>query len=199
MNEVTVNFIEDLKNKCKKHGMTLSLVSKSKVKCGEFYLSGYFDPETMELAVATKRKISEWLPVIVHESCHLDQMIAGCDAWTKCGDAGEVIDDWLNGKDFTESRVKRAFKLTVDMELDCEKRTVDKIKEFGLPISTDSYIQSANLYMHFHNWCKINRKWVPKHKKLIQKPLTDIMPTKFQRSYKTTSQDILDAITNHLS
>ena len=71
MNEVTANFIKDLRNKCKKHGVKLSLVPKSKVKCGEFYLSGYFDPETMELSVAMKRDVSEWLfllPVPLYES-----------------------------------------------------------------------------------------------------------------------------------
>jgi hypothetical protein len=50
------------------------------------------------------------------------------------------------------------------MELDCEKRSVAKIKQFKLPINIKEYIQKANAYIFFYRALSKTRKWTTKDK-----------------------------------
>ena len=110
----------------------------------------------------------------------------------------EVIDEWLNGKRITKARLTKAVENSKKLELDCEIRTVAKMKKHKLPIDTKEYIQMANTYVYFYNWVLENRRWVPEGKTLYIKDIYKLAPTEFQKSYKKTPEDLNEAFNKYL-
>lgn len=157
--------ISDVKEKCKKLGVKLTLSPEKTILMSEnVYVGGYFSDEedAVELACAMGQPdFEKTILLFTHESCHLDQWSESDQEdsiWAK-GDTMGIIDGWLNGEELDESELNESFKQSMDLELDCEKRTVEKIKKYDLPINTEHYIQKANAYILFYNYVKKHRKW----------------------------------------
>ena len=98
-------------------------------------VAGYFDHFEKVLKSAKRNK--RYLPILIHEFCHLQQMKENCKAWSNCfvngTDMDTLIDLWLEGKiELNEKQLREYIQRLIDVELDCEKRTVDMIKEFNL-------------------------------------------------------------------
>jgi hypothetical protein len=92
-----------------------------------------------ELRIATKRPVSTWMDVFVHETCHLDQQLQR-PSWHKHKEeALGKVDDWLSGKrvDHIESYMRQV----VELEWDCERPSVRTIARNKLP-SLQIHIQS---------------------------------------------------------
>jgi len=159
------SFILSLKRKANKLGVTLQLDNKKHIEITDnIKVCGFFMERIGRipgiLATATGLSIAEWLPILVHESCHMDQWQEKISLWKECGKLPEeIIDNWIEGKNYTKKTVEHAIKITRNLELDCEQRAVKKIKRFNLPINIDEYIQRANVYLFFHNWVLLKRKW----------------------------------------
>ena len=58
-----------------------------------------------------------------------------------------------------ESDYENIKKYSLDLELDNEKRSVQLIKDFNLPINIEKYTRCANAYVLFYNWMLTSRKW----------------------------------------
>jgi formyltetrahydrofolate synthetase len=81
----------------------------------------------------------------------MDQFIEQVSSWTENLDLKET-DKWLEGDNNVDmERVSNEIKTGIQVELDCEKRTVEKIKKWGLEfvVSVNEYIQKANAYTYF--------------------------------------------------
>lgn len=157
--------ISDVKEKCEKLGVKLTLSPEKTILMSEnVYVGGYFSDEedVVELACAMGQPdFEKTILLFVHESCHLDQWSESDQEdsiWAK-GDTMGIIDGWLNGEELSEKELNESFKQSIDLELDCEKRSVEKIKKYNLPINTEHYIQKANAYILFYNYVKKHRKW----------------------------------------
>lgn len=156
-------FIKELKLKCKESGIRLYLskgkyvkVTKS-IRAGGYFMDDSFG-QTPTLACAIGMPISKWLPLLVHESCHLDQWVEGDKLWTN-SNIISVVDEWLDGKEIHPATLRKAFKASKAVELDCEKRSLKKIKAYNLPLDSKTYIQKANAYVLFYNYVLKYRKW----------------------------------------
>ena len=100
-------------------------------------------------------------------------------------DASSFLDEWLEfEKEFPKRTIRRAVQLTVDCELDNEKRSVRMLRKFKLPCDEKRYIQSANSYLFFHQVMFENRTWY--NKKMFDPAVLDHMPDYFlpEASYK---------------
>ena len=200
-NKNVSKLISDTVHLCSEHGVAFKLIQKSKVPLGNnLFCNGYFwaDTNKLEFVVATKKPIKDWIQIFVHESCHLDQYIKDKTKFIN-DDGTSDIDKWLLGENIiTKPKVKRLIKIVQRLELDCEKRSVAKIKKYKLPINIDEYIQKSNLYVHFHNWMYLRRSWIPKGKTLYVKELYSMMNKTFDKSYAQTPKKIIEALDNHL-
>lgn len=157
-------FIYGLKRKAKSLGIELILNSEEKFVFidGDFQASGYFDGQKNKgvLGVGTNRPINNWLPVLVHESCHMDQWEQNIDLWKNSNDMPyNIFEDWLIGKRCNKEKAHKCINALRDLEIDCEKRAVKKILKYKLPICIKEYIQKANCYIFFYNRMKKTRKW----------------------------------------
>ena len=151
--------IGDTANKCLAQGFSFKLEAKKSVQAGDgIECSGYFDEK--DLVVASSKK--DWKDVLVHESCHLDQFVENSKYWDN-GECGIIVmDKWLMKKaNYNKKRLEKAIQDTILLELDCEKRTVRKMKKYGIKFNKTRYIQKANAYLLSYWASYRDRKWYP--------------------------------------
>jgi hypothetical protein len=128
-----------------------------------FDCAGYFDDNPLEFAVACGKSYRTWLPTFVHESCHLDQWAEDRNAWDRSVNdliPLTVFDDWLQHKIELDEDTKRSVASAIlKIELDCERRSVAKICQHGLPIKLDTYIRKSNAYVWSYLLMQETRNW----------------------------------------
>lgn len=161
-------FVFDVIERAKEHKVKI-ILDPNKVDFGEGEVSGLFDSDNLELTVNTNKPILEWLPIFVHESCHMDQHIESAKPWldldVKGHDATNLLDMWLGHIiDLNAGQLETIVNKVLEMELDCEKRSVEKIKQYKLPLDIKEYVRKANAYMYFYRALMKTRKWTCKEK-----------------------------------
>ncbi len=158
MNSNIKKLIADIADKCVRHNISLRLENTNLLDTDDLACSGYFDEKV--LAVATKKpKINDWLDVLIHESCHLDQWSEKAKVWIPDDIGLTIVEKWIKGKNINKKKVFEAFKNTILLELDCEKRTVKKAKKYKINLNFDEYIQKANSYLFAYVYTLENKKW----------------------------------------
>jgi len=175
-------FIAFVKAECRKEGVKCDLRNTSYVKISNsIKASGYFDENVPTLVCSMGRKDS--IEILVHEYCHLTQWRERIPLWVEAEISMNLIDEWLSGKEVRN--IKKHIEISRDLELDNEKRAVNTIKEFNLPINLENYIRKANSYVHFYNYMLISRRWAtPTKSPYTNKRLLESMSTKFNMNYK---------------
>lgn len=181
----TQTFLQELKGLCKEMDVKLILEDKPKIKYAKnMYVSGYFQQNPAEIVVATKKNEEAWLSILVHESCHMDQWIENSGLWklhNSQEDISQILDDHVSGKNkSTTKKFKASLNKSLRLELDCEKRSIEKIKKYNLPIDIKTYIKKANAYIFLYSVMATTNKWCDKAPYKI-KEIFDIMPDKFLR------------------
>jgi len=175
----TKMFLAYVVNTCIKHHITLNLdYSDDSDYCG-----GRFDGDSIQININISE--SDWLSVLVHEFSHLQQQIDNAKVWKGlnikyCGVKRNVIsiyNDWINSKRISKKIAKKCCKKIVQMELDCEKRSIKLIKKWHLSVNIPNYIKDANMVLYSYlcslKYCVIGN---PSNK------ITQSMPKKFLKN-----------------
>ena len=170
--------------------------------------NGFFDAECREFACAVGKPWQFWLRTFIHESCHFDQWKERCDAWQASDrflpSEEDLVWDWLdfkvdvpyqdhyNGKTmrFVDwSKIVEVAKVTKELERDCEERTIKKILEYGIPISTEDYARGAWAYVLFYEYILECRQWYVIGKEPYNnEDLKALMPTKMDANPVLTDE-----------
>jgi hypothetical protein len=129
-------FISDTVVSCVKQEIDFKLYHKRTHQgCGGCFQEGF------QLYACTKRP--DWLDILVHETCHLDQALEEDSLWFKIGD----VNPW---EPQNPKLWRKAWKGTCDLEIDCDKRAVQKIRKYRLHDHLENgianYIRRANCY-----------------------------------------------------
>lgn len=159
MTDSTATFMKDLRRTARDNDVELFFGQGKRVRCPGFgFTNGYFDTEPFRLATARGKPVHDWLPILVHESCHMDQWFEQSPYWTKETDAAAIkLELFLEGR--IPKNIEDAFTAVLMLEADCERRSVEKIIKYDLPIDPIIYAQGANSYLFFHAWMYTYRKW----------------------------------------
>ncbi len=162
------NFLFYLSPYASGHGVELDLAyHREFVVCPatDIEMNGYFiSGRRPKLCVAMKKPVSDWLHVLVHESCHMDQWLEGSPLWRDlmvapwgksalelfCGAFRGGKNDTNESIPLSEEDIEDLFGRIVAAERDCEERAVEKIKAYDLPIDPSEYIRRANAYLWYH-------------------------------------------------
>jgi len=179
-----MKIVTDTKKLAAKHDVKIILKKTKGIKAkGELLKSnGYFCSDPKVLAVAVGKPEEEWLPIFVHESCHLDQYIEDYYTWEKLSVGYSMFFEWIEGNiELDDKTLVKCFQDIIDCELDCEKRTIKKIKKYGLNINITNYIKMANTYLYSYSYIMECRKW--KNGIYMHDELISLSPSKFQSSY----------------
>jgi len=157
--------------------------------------NGYFDddPELI-FACGIGKPIEQWMPIYVHEYGHFTQWRDKIPEWAGVTIDGlhydDFIEKWLEqGKNFPQYKVNRFIDASIVIEADCERRAIELIKKYNLPIDPLVYAQTANSYVHFYNYIKCNRVWYTPGKepykiKEVYSQFNTTMDSEFQISYE---------------
>jgi hypothetical protein len=174
-------FVAGVKLECKRLGVRFVQGKGKTVWCGGSRVSGYFDETSKVLAFAGKRK--DWIEILSHESCHMDQWSEQAKVWTSLGDASYAFDQWLEGTDLPK-RVSRKHAMAVlRMELDCEQRAVRKLIASGVKFDRKRYVQKANAYLFLYHWLLETRRWPNKKSPYSDPVIVNRCSSRFHRNY----------------
>lgn len=185
MNKADREFIGYAVAESSKKSVSVLFLPKKSVKVDGIKCSGYFDEDGRRILVATKKAQKDYFPVFIHEFCHFQQW-AEKDPLFMIPTNNEELDndiwEWLNGDDIPMSRVKKSVLAYQKLELDCEKRAVEHIRNFGLSVNVEQYIKMANVYVLFYSMILKTRKWYvkPPYK---SGELLQLIPEKFVTSF----------------
>lgn len=147
-----------------------------KSKCsGLFYLDSNDNP-IIKVAKGSLLE-EEWFGILIHEYCHYLQWRDDVKAWSKFSNYDITYSQIISKPE----KYKQELIALLELEIDCEKRTTNIIKNNKL-FDHKKYAKSANsiLYKYamlykYHKWPKDNRKF---------KKIQDFCPTKILKSYK---------------
>ena len=192
-------YIEHLKKITQENNIKLLLSPDTGISMDGIMVNGYFDDIKRILACSLGKDISQWLPILVHESCHMDQYLEQIPEWLENAGVDNIgsmyyIDKWLNGDDNVDMKlVDREIETSMAVELDNEKRSVEKTKEWGFDkvINLDEYVQNANSYVLFYLWMRKNRRWYTIGKEPYNnKIIISKMSNSFDYDYTKLPEDI---------
>lgn len=167
--DAVTTFCEEVKALAEQNGVDFLLSPDSHIPypSTKDLVNGYMvEFPRPQLAVATGKDISQWLPILVHESSHLDQYLEGSPAWNDSYipnttiETVEILTLWFENKiELTATQLSEYVRRSRAVELDCERRTVDKMKRYNLPLDITQYIQKANSYVFFYTAMAETRSW----------------------------------------
>lgn len=194
--EASQYVLDYLKSETDSKNVLLHLNNSENVVTGGLECSGYFsDNPTPELAVAIGKSPNRWIPIAIHESCHMDQWYENSPLW-KLDNLG-ILDNWLNGEDYDYDFLKSNTIGCLTLELDCEKRSVEKFIKLGLDniVNTTEYIQKSNAYVLFYLAMLRERKWYSTDKRPYEiEELWRNMPHHWDNDYENENNPLVDLI-----
>jgi len=96
-----------------------------------------------------RNSLQENYGIFIHEYCHYKQWKEKIDLWAPAVRANTSMDLWLNNK--PNSFSKQDLVNIQLLELDCDKRAIDLIKQHDFPIDVKEYIKESNSYIWSYN------------------------------------------------
>jgi hypothetical protein len=122
-------------------------------------LGGFNDSiRTLEITESDSPNV---IGVLVHEYSHMMQWIENAPVYIatyKKLDPTTVVDYWLKGKEYSAKTLDECFLLVKKLEFDCDKRAVQEIIKWKLPIDLDHYKKSAIAYSYYYDYLRQTRK-----------------------------------------
>lgn len=138
------------------------------------------------LKIATGGEYDDWFTTFIHETSHLDQFLEFSPYWNNVFIGGihnsnSLIDKYLIGEPYNKSLLRKAVKAVTALEWDCERRAIEKIKEYAIPIDVENYILNANAYLFSHSMLLYldshkNGTWPTPSDELFDKLPTNFLP-----------------------
>jgi hypothetical protein len=189
-------FIQDVIFELMENGITVKLEADKSAdyKCGKTNIAceGWFDES--EFVCATKLPLEYWLTIFGHEFCHYKQFKEKCEYYVS--DIG-ILDQFLCKKKVSQKKLIDAIYKIQAMEWDCEKRTVQLLKQYELNYNYERVIQRANAYIYFHSVIFELAGWYESSPSQI-KEIVDVMPTTFLpiEEYKVVKPELIDLYKN---
>lgn len=195
---------QDIFEKAESNGVKLVISKKNGMPypIGGDEVHGYFVVNggypKGELGIALGDGPNEWIKTLIHESCHMDQFIDGEYAWTdnfiydakdnKVKESVDLIDEWVRGRDLSKEILKEIVDLSLSVELDCERRSAEKIKKYNLDIDVEEYTQQSNSYIYFYRHILETRAWYKKSPFQV-KSVWSKMPKTFNNDYSVVPEE----------
>jgi hypothetical protein len=169
MEENTKRFLETEVERARKAGVICDFPHQTHLAYPQTgtEVNGYFiEIPFPKCAAAIGKPIQLWLPIALHEFCHMDQYLEQSSYWEdrllpgSTIEAAEILMLWVQKKiELSEEQRREYITRARDVELDCEMRAVEKIKKFGLPLSIPEYIKKANSYLFFYTAMEYLQRW----------------------------------------
>lgn len=162
--EGSEKFISDIRKKARLHGVKIKFVDKPLIyaKNDPLGCTGYFDENEMILCVSNIKNEDSFIPILAHESSHMDQFIHDKYLWDKSNPGYTIFFEWLEGKTIVKQEVLiEAVQDIIRLELDCERRALKKIAKYKLDVDLEHYIRGTNAYLFGYLFALETKHWTP--------------------------------------
>lgn len=187
------SFMASVKRQCKTYKVELMLAPSKQVILTDDFLqecSGYFEDTERALVVACGKPVEEWMQILIHEFCHMEQWKSD-DRWGKWNIACGKMWGWMAGEIImNKKQLANVIDDMIELESDCEMRAVEKIKQWNLPINTTIYTQKANIYLYSYAMMPYLKRFPTGI--YYDKELFKMSPSKFMKSYKKVPSNMYD-------
>ncbi len=117
-----------------------------------------------------------WLGTLAHEFAHATQAHKQTKEWIDFNELELTTEDILINRKLPAS-LQHFRRVIIALEWDAEKKAINLIKKFNLPIDINKYIQEANLVLIKYVFLTHKRTW-PNFKNGYQDRLIEQMPIK---------------------
>jgi hypothetical protein len=148
-NKNVEDFISLVKCELKKQNGKLVLISSVKNKSFE---DGEFSEIDMVIKCFVDLSSNYWIGVLAHEYCHFVQCSKNLKIWNNFQEKMALLKNQENifkGKSLIrKQKRKKIADAIIRLELDCDKRAVEIIKKYSLPVDTKEYISKANIILY---------------------------------------------------
>ena len=213
----TIQYIlADVSSKCVLNGISFHLHNTANVvydgdgtECSGFF-NGAEDDKSLE--VAFNKPTRDWLPVLLHESCHMDQYLENAKVWQDItmpdgSESTDMLFQWAAGNAAEKRVIESMLDLddiinrALQVELDCERRTLEKIISYDLIdfINPIEYIQKSNSYIYFYLFIKeYGAFYDAKNKPYENHMIWSAAPSHFNGDYTKIPPLLLEAFRKHL-
>lgn len=150
------DFIQLVKKELKKKNGKLIL--RTKIANGETQ-DGEFCEKTNTIRCKKNLSSYYWVGVLAHEYCHFIQSCKKTKFWVnfqksieKPDGVNEILSDEKLNKNrefkFNKKKRKQIVSAVIDIELECEKMTLELVKNFDLPLNIEEYVALANIIFY---------------------------------------------------
>jgi hypothetical protein len=176
-------FVKHIRNHLREYGFKLIFGKGENVNVGESRCSGYFLANRTIKEIRVAKNNGVWLNVLAHEYCHFLQWLESSDQKMKKESNAQFIVHEVsigNYGRWSDKEVDRAFRVIMEMERDCEIRTVRLLKQWGIKFDEQLYIKRANLYIYMHHMWKIYKTQRTKYDLETSRRALDVMPKNFR-------------------
>ena len=202
-------FLFALSMQAMEEGVRLRLVATRYVRhpLSGILMNGCYVESPRQLVVATGKPYEEWLPVVVHESGHMDQHSERSrlffdlvvPPWQE--NAALLLLDAVRHPDSYEEEDVEDFRRRIILaELDAEQRAVRKIEVYNLPIDPAEYTRRANAYLWAHTMLLETKAWYPEDREPYRlKEVWSQCPDHFENDYYTVPDAFRAAYLLHCS
>lgn len=184
MTEADRRFMRHIAAHLREYGFRLIYGRGETVNAGGYRIPAYMDDANRIVRVARKARC--WFQNLVHEYAHFLQWLDGARVFTGSAPHINRVDRWLGGKDCDAVALRRSFRAIRDLEMDCERRTVELIRRHGLSIDVRRYTKHAHLYIYGHYLMEQTRKPWPFSRSIYRsRRLVEMAPSTFRvRSHR---------------
>ena len=148
-NKNTQVFLDYVYDIMKKYKCVLK-VSTDDVYIDNNIVGGYFSWTEREIVIDMN---SNWLETLAHEFSHLLILKQTSRRENNIQyKSSDMMFSWLSKeRELTLSEINFYIDVVKLMELECERKTIELIKQFDLPIDIPTYIKNANAYLFYHD------------------------------------------------
>lgn len=188
-------FVAHVKRRCRANKIELVLSPSRNVVITDSFstdCSGYFDDVDKTLVVACGKPFSDWIEILVHEYSHMEQWLYD-DRWEYWGECCQKLWEWIDGELMMNTvQLTKVLDGMIELERDCEVRSLANIDKFNLKINKSSYSKKANLYLYSYRIMPILKKFptgIYENKSLV-----NMCPNKIKKNYKSVPDDIANEI-----
>jgi hypothetical protein len=112
---------------------------------------GWVDFEKKEFVCAIKN-----FNVFIHEYCHFLQWKENKNCINQ--ELYEVLFNWINGNEYDSDLLNKSFYHIIEIERDCELKSINLISKYNLNVDVKQYIKQANSYLFSYYLNKKYRK-----------------------------------------
>jgi hypothetical protein len=183
-----------IEKRAKELGVKVNAAKGQYVFYGDQAVSGYFS-DIPEPVLAYRSFGPGAFNLLVHEACHMEQWHRNCKVWRESwvvpGIASEdLIFLWTDKHiEFKPRQLKRMVQLSVDLELDCDRRAARLLRQVNRQypvdrIDTKDYIRKGNAYIMFWHMVAKTREWYTIGKRPYELPeVYEEFPASFNMDY----------------